>query len=199
MHKVSFHEHWDRCWRRSTSWRSVDGRSVRPLFFSIYLSQVTLVARYYELYNNCVFDLLDNRKKYNFTFSEDNNWRSQFLSLSLEGPELIERLLAVADGNRRVAATKDNDTSSRSHANFELTVACSHVKSSGCIDRIHTVHTGQTYTSVLNIVDLAGSERGSESDKERMAERASINKSLLFLSNVLRQSRQVCENTLIVS
>ncbi|KAF2768129.1 kinesin-domain-containing protein [Teratosphaeria nubilosa] len=84
-------------------------------------------------------------------------------------------LLDTAAKNRRVAATKANERSSRSHSIFMLTLK-------GKCDA-----TGETSEGVLNLVDLAGSERLKQSGAEgnRAKETAAINKSLSSLGDVI--------------
>ncbi|KAK0254383.1 kinesin-like nuclear fusion protein [Friedmanniomyces endolithicus] len=87
----------------------------------------------------------------------------------------VSALLATAAKNRRVAATKSNERSSRSHSIFLLTLrgACA--------------ATGEASEGVLNLVDLAGSERLKVSGAagERAKETAAINRSLAALGDVV--------------
>ncbi|KAF2864234.1 kinesin-domain-containing protein [Piedraia hortae CBS 480.64] len=87
----------------------------------------------------------------------------------------ISSLLETANKNRRVAATKANERSSRSHSIFMLTLK-------GTCDASEERSEG-----VLNLVDLAGSERLKQSGAEgtRAKETAAINKSLSALGDVI--------------
>ncbi|KAH9823655.1 kinesin-like protein klpA [Teratosphaeria destructans] len=89
--------------------------------------------------------------------------------------QAVAKLLDTAAKNRRVAATKANERSSRSHSIFMLTLK-------GECDA-----TGETSEGVLNLVDLAGSERLKQSGAEgsRAKETAAINKSLSSLGDVI--------------
>ncbi|KAI7609134.1 kinesin-domain-containing protein, partial [Hortaea werneckii] len=87
----------------------------------------------------------------------------------------IDNLLTTATKNRRVASTKSNERSSRSHSIFMLTLKGS------------CAATNETSEGVLNLVDLAGSERLKQSGAagERQKETAAINRSLSSLGDVI--------------
>ena len=87
----------------------------------------------------------------------------------------VAQLLDTAAKNRRVAATKANERSSRSHSIFMLTL------------RGSCAASGESSEGVLNLVDLAGSERLKQSGAEgnRMKETQAINKSLSSLGDVI--------------
>jgi kinesin family protein C1 len=87
----------------------------------------------------------------------------------------VNHLLDTAAKNRRVAATKANERSSRSHSIFILTLKGS------------CAATNETSEGILNLVDLAGSERLKQSGAEgsRMKETQAINKSLSSLGDVI--------------
>ncbi|KAF2165364.1 hypothetical protein M409DRAFT_67221 [Zasmidium cellare ATCC 36951] len=87
----------------------------------------------------------------------------------------VANLLDTAAKNRRTAATKANERSSRSHSVFMLTLKGS------------CATTNESTEGVLNLVDLAGSERLKQSGAEgsRMKEAQAINKSLSSLGDVI--------------
>lgn len=87
----------------------------------------------------------------------------------------VTNLLDTAAKNRRVAATKANERSSRSHSVFMLTLKGS------------CAATNESTEGLLNLVDLAGSERLKQSGAEgsRMKETQAINKSLSSLGDVI--------------
>lgn len=87
----------------------------------------------------------------------------------------VNQLLDTAAKSRRVAATKANERSSRSHSIFILTL------------KGHCAATNESSEGILNLVDLAGSERLKQSGAEgnRMKETQAINKSLSSLGDVI--------------
>lgn len=87
----------------------------------------------------------------------------------------VDSLLDTAASNRRVAATKANERSSRSHSIFMLALKGS------------CAATNEKSEGVLNLIDLAGSERLKQSGAEgsRKQETAAINKSLSSLGDVI--------------
>lgn len=88
----------------------------------------------------------------------------------------IEKIMALGDKNRSMAATKMNTDSSRSHLLLQL--------------RVTGFNTISKTTTVgkLTLVDLAGSERVSKTEAigERLVEAAAINKSLAALAHVFK-------------
>lgn len=116
--------------------------------------------------------------------SKSNN---SYSSIMVKGMEEIyiksayEGLQLLTEGSlkRKVASTKCNDLSSRSHTIFTITTN---------ITRIDPV-SGEQYVKIgkLNLVDLAGSENINRSGAEnkRAQEAGLINKSLLTLGRVI--------------
>lgn len=97
--------------------------------------------------------------------------------IPLTSPGQVRSLLAIAQSRRTVASTLMNERSSRSHSVFTLRICGENTS------------TGETCEGTLNLVDLAGSERldksGAGSDKDRLKETQSINKSLSALGDVI--------------
>ena len=110
---------------------------------------------------------------------EDKNQRVQIYGLieqQVESPKEMKSIIDFANRVRTTHNTVTNETSSRSHAicNF--------------IIKIQNQNYEKEYAK-LSLVDLAGSERATETqsnDKNRLAEGAEINKSLLALKECIR-------------
>jgi len=90
----------------------------------------------------------------------------------------MERVMTVGNRNRSVGATNMNETSSRSHAIFSVTIECSDKGPDGA----QRLRAGK-----LHLVDLAGSERQSKTGAAgiRLKEATKINLSLSTLGNVI--------------
>ena len=138
--------------------------------FSFYIS-------FYELYLGLLYDLLNDRNK--LMALEDKNQKVQIYGLTeklVESPNEMKSIIDFANRVRTTHNTVTNETSSRSHAvcNF--------------IIKINNHNIEKEYAK-LSLVDLAGSERATETqsnDKNRLAEGADINKSLLALKECIR-------------
>lgn len=92
------------------------------------------------------------------------------------------RLIYQGNAVRRVAATKMNDQSSRSHSVFTIRVEQKTVSElAGGVTRETTVK------AKVNLVDLAGSERQGKTGATgaTLKEGANINLSLMALGNVI--------------
>lgn len=88
------------------------------------------------------------------------------------------QLLIQGNKRRTTEATMANQTSSRSHAIFTVTLKC--------IDK-NKSYTYNLLNGKLNLIDLAGSERGTVTENRglRLREGAQINRSLLALANCI--------------
>jgi len=128
----------------------------------------------YEIYGGKVYDLLNNHEQLKLLEDKSNKiqvqgLKEQFVSSEQELQELIQ----FGNGVRTTAATKANDTSSRSHA----------------ITQIKISEEGEKNSGRLLLVDLAGSERAQDcqgNNDNRLQEGAEINKSLLTLKECIR-------------
>ncbi|CAG8983161.1 hypothetical protein HYALB_00010309 [Hymenoscyphus albidus] len=135
-----------------------------------------------EVYNEEIHDLLssskDSEKKKHEIRHDDQKKQTIVTGIKtvpMTSVDTVEMILKQADSNRRVAATKSNERSSRSHSVFMLKLVG------------HNSTTGETSEGTLNLVDLAGSERlkssGAEGDRKK--ETQNINKSLSCLGDVI--------------
>ena len=142
-----------------------------------YRKKYTFYISFYELYLGLLYDLLNNRNK--VMALEDKNQKVQIYGLTeqlVESPEDMKSIIDFANNVRTTHNTVTNETSSRSHAvcNFIIKVQDKDIE--------------KEYAK-LSLVDLAGSERATETqsnDKNRLAEGADINKSLLALKECIR-------------
>ncbi|KAH8324631.1 hypothetical protein KR074_012581 [Drosophila pseudoananassae] len=135
---------------------------------------------YIEIYNEKIYDLLD-KKNQDLKIHEVGNG---MVNVNCEESIItceddLLRLLSMGNKERTVGETNMNERSSRSHAIFRIIIE------SRKSDRAEDDAVNQ---SVLNLVDLAGSERADQTGATgaRLKEGGHINKSLLFLSNVIK-------------
>jgi kinesin family protein C1 len=142
----------------------------------------TMQGSFVEVYNETYNDLLGrsedlDKKKVEVRHdpAKKQTYLENAVSVALDGPERVGEILATADKNRTVAATKANMRSSRSHSVFILKLVGTNEI------------TGEKSEGTLNLVDLAGSERLEHSKAEgaRLKETQNINKSLSCLGDVI--------------
>lgn len=131
-------------------------------------------ASFVEVYNEEVFDLLDNKKK--LEIKHQTSVASK--RIPIEDMSDVSELLDLADSQRSVASTACNQHSSRSHAIFQI-----------YIDGENKY--GETVQCSLSLVDLAGSERAKESGAQgkQFTELTKINQSLSTLKKCIRAQR----------
>jgi kinesin family protein 1/kinesin family protein 3/17 len=136
-----------------------------------------------EIYNEIIFDLLVPRNKQKqgggLEIREQKGigvYVKDLTEVVVDGADKLNQMIEQGFENRMTAATKMNDTSSRSHCIFVIKL---HQKDA-------TDESRNTFSKV-NLVDLAGSERAksTEAEGERLKEGANINKSLSALGNVI--------------
>ncbi|KAK9466910.1 hypothetical protein V1512DRAFT_207490 [Lipomyces arxii] len=145
--------------------------------------QCTVEVSYLEIYNERVRDLLNPKNKGNLRVREHPSLGPYVEDLSrliVRSFEEIEALMDEGNKARTVAATNMNETSSRSHAVFTLTLT----------QKWHDDETNMDAEKMsrISLVDLAGSERASATGAtgSRLKEGAEINKSLTTLGRVIR-------------
>ena len=142
----------------------------------------TVEASYLEIYNERVRDLLNPANKGNLRVREHpatGPYVEDLAKLAVRSFPEIENLMDEGNKARTVAATNMNETSSRSHAVFTLTLT----------QKRHDVETNMDTEKVsrISLVDLAGSERqqATGATGARLKEGAEINRSLSTLGRVI--------------
>lgn len=139
---------------------------------------------YFEVYNEHVRDLLVPRTTPpTYLKIRESKTDGVYVQNLTDAPVKsyadVERLMKSGDMNRTTASTKMNDTSSRSHAVFTLTLK----------QIQHDLSTDSTIerTARMRLVDLAGSERANRTGATgaRLREGSNINQSLTTLGRVI--------------
>ncbi|KAK6173148.1 hypothetical protein SNE40_016660 [Patella caerulea] len=136
---------------------------------------------YLEIYNEEVRDLLGKDQTQRLEVKERPDVGVYVKDLSafvVNNADDMDRIMTLGNKNRHVGATNMNQTSSRSHAIFSVTIECSEKGADG---QQH-VRVGK-----LHLVDLAGSERQAKTGASgmRLKEATKINLSLSTLGNVI--------------
>ncbi|KAJ5274097.1 hypothetical protein N7478_009222 [Penicillium angulare] len=146
------------------------------------LLNCTVEVSYLEIYNERVRDLLNPSNKGNLKVREHPStgpYVEDLAKLVVRSFEEIENLMDEGNKARTVAATNMNETSSRSHAVFTLTLS----------QKRHDAETSMDTEKVskISLVDLAGSERANSTGATgaRLKEGAEINRSLSTLGRVI--------------
>lgn len=146
---------------------------------------------YLEIYNEKVKDLLKkDTQQHSLRLREHPKLGPYVQDLSkhlVMDYHDVEELMKQGNSIRTTAATKMNDTSSRSHAIFTLTFV------QAKFDRDMPIET----VSKIHLVDLAGSERADTSGAtgERLKEGGHINKSLVTLGSVISALADISTST----
>lgn len=142
----------------------------------------TVEVSYLEIYNERVRDLLNPATKGNLRVREHpatGPYVEDLAKLAVRSFQEIENLMDEGNKARTVAATNMNETSSRSHAVFTLTLT----------QKRHDAETSMDTEKVakISLVDLAGSERATSTGATgaRLKEGAEINRSLSTLGRVI--------------
>ncbi|KAF0990172.1 hypothetical protein HZS_5114 [Henneguya salminicola] len=146
-----------------------------------------------EIYNEQIFDLLDTSifehctefKRLSLKIQGDQ--KTGFFVKNLRSVLVCDRfealkLLQIGLSNRRMAATRLNINSSRSHVIYTINL----VRCTNLPNGIVGVKSNE-----ISFVDLAGAERQSNTLSEgvRLTEASNINKSLLFLNRCIQEMR----------
>ncbi|KAL3424118.1 kinesin-II 85 kDa subunit [Phlyctema vagabunda] len=142
----------------------------------------TVEVSYLEIYNERVRDLLNPTTKGNLKVREHPStgpYVEDLAKLVVSSFNEIENLMDEGNKARTVAATNMNETSSRSHAVFTLTLT----------QKKFDTETKMSMEKVakISLVDLAGSERANSTGATgaRLKEGAEINRSLSTLGRVI--------------
>jgi kinesin family protein 3/17 len=140
-------------------------------------------ASFLEIYNEDIRDLLVKQKgkEKGLELKEHPETGVYIKNLSnfvVKNVKEMEQLMETGNKYRSVGATLMNETSSRSHSIFTITIESSELKEDG---EEHIVQ------GKLNLVDLAGSERQSKTGAtgDRLKEATKINFSLSALGNCI--------------
>ncbi|KAI9739779.1 MAG: hypothetical protein M1834_006500 [Cirrosporium novae-zelandiae] len=160
-----------------------------------------LRVSYLEIYNEKIFDLLSapvtvgigagaQQQQEEIKIREEPNRGVYAYPLKeeiVQSPTQLLRVIARGDHARRTGSTQFNARSSRSHAVVQIVVESRQratAPGSAQDNKRSAIVPGGVRVSTLSLIDLAGSERAAE-NKERRAEGAHINKSLLTLGTVI--------------
>ncbi|XP_059427156.1 kinesin-like protein KIF1A isoform X12 [Carassius carassius] len=143
---------------------------------------------YMEIYCERVRDLLNPKNKGNLRVREHpllGPYVEDLSKLAVTSYNDIQDLMDSGNKARTVAATNMNETSSRSHAVFNIIFT----------QKRHDSETDNTSEKVskISLVDLAGSERADSTGAKgtRLKEGANINKSLTTLGKVISALAEV--------
>ncbi|KAI5936670.1 StAR-related lipid transfer protein 9 [Manis javanica] len=171
--------------------RICEGLFIREEDYPPLPSSCRIKVSFLEIYNERVRDLLkrsDQKKSYTLRVREHPEMGPYVQGLSqhvVTNYKQVIQLLEEGIANRITAATHVHEASSRSHAIFMIHYT----------QAILENNLPSEIASKINLVDLAGSERADPSyGKDRIAEGASINRSLVTLGIVisaLAQNSQV--------
>ena len=137
---------------------------------------------YLEIYNERVRDLLNPSTRGNLKVREHPStgpYVEDLAKLLVRSFPEIENLMDEGNKARTVAATNMNETSSRSHAVFTLTLTQK--------KRDEETKMDMERSAKISLVDLAGSERANSTGATgaRLKEGAEINRSLSTLGRVI--------------
>jgi hypothetical protein len=151
-------------------------QALREVFDDPRASAHSFEVSYLEIYQERIYDILQSDGSgTSLPLREDpKRGVTEVAGLTRREIQTVQDAIsAIHEGSlrRKVAGTRANDTSSRSHA----------------ILQVYVTNRSTGNTAVLSMVDLAGSERGgvAAADRARLKEATCINQSLLALGNVI--------------
>ncbi|CAG0882376.1 unnamed protein product [Darwinula stevensoni] len=173
-------------------------------------SMFAVFVQYVEIYNNIIFDLLDDtpidpiKKTFQQRHLREDAYRNIFVvgAREMEVKSVAEALDVLEKGQRRrrVAQTSLNAESSRSHSIFTIRVVQIPVSVDIPEDMINSEDL--LTISQFSLVDLAGSERHKRTGNRGnlLKEASNINNSLLTLRTcleVMRENQQMGSSRVI--
>lgn len=135
-----------------------------------------------EIYNEQIRDLLAPKENGVYLDLRDDPIKGVTLAgateITVESVEEVMNLLLQGNRQRTTEATNANQTSSRSHAVFQINLSITPKTKNIMTEKV---------VSKLSLIDLAGSERGTVTENRgiRLREGAKINQSLLALANCI--------------
>ncbi|CEF64614.1 Kinesin-like protein KIF23 [Strongyloides ratti] len=143
----------------------------------------TVFVSYVEIYNQYVYDLLDNDstiKKEIKLGINGNTYINNIVEVEVSSSEELMAIFKKAKIKRKTAETSMNSNSSRSHSLFMIRLVVSDINKSEYYPIVNDANITQ---SQIFLVDLAGSERTKKTNAEgeRLIEANAINNSLLTL------------------
>ncbi|XP_052787573.1 kinesin-like protein KIF23 isoform X2 [Mya arenaria] len=156
---------------------------------------------YIEIYNNYVYDLLEELPYDNITGykppqskilrndSYENMYVMSCTEVEVKSPEEAFEVLFKGQKRRKVAHTCLNAESSRSHSIFNIRLVQAPLDSCG---QEVIQDSDKICVSQLSLVDLAGSERTNRTKNQgdRLKEASNINQTLMALRNCLELLRE---------
>lgn len=159
--------------------------SLKEIFDKVDLKTDTkniVKVSYVEIYNENIRDLLSPKETGKYLDLRDDPIKGVTVAgateIIVDNVDQVMNLLFMGNKRRTTEATNANQTSSRSHAVFQISL--------NMIPKTKGVKI-ETLTGKLSLIDLAGSERGTVTENRgiRFREGAKINRSLLALANCI--------------
>ncbi|XP_077425306.1 kinesin-like protein KIF23 isoform X2 [Vanacampus margaritifer] len=171
-------------------------------------SSYSVFVSYIEIYNNYIYDLLEENQEdairpkppQSRILREDQNhnmYVAGCMEVEVKSAEEAFQVFWKGQKRRKVANTRLNRESSRSHSVFIIKLAQAPLDADG-----DSILQNQVVVSQLCLVDLAGSERTGRTGAEgtRIREAGNINQSLLTLRTcieILRENQMCGTNKMV--
>lgn len=187
---------WDKRERDDTT---VELPSDTNNMYSVFVSYVEIYNNYiYDLLDDTVFDQIKLKQPQSKILREDSRKKVFVLNgveLEVRNANEANELFIKGIKRRRIAQTALNAESSRSHSVFNIKV----VQAPRNKDEEIVMDSKYMNISQLSLVDLAGSERTgrTQTTGDRLKEASSINNSLMTLRNcidILRENQKNSQN-----